>query len=83
MSFYISHHGEVERVFYEEDEHPMILALKKVLLSTLSSRLIVSQQALDEQRRWAYQAQEVGHEGMYHSTGRAEEVGILGAGGGA
>ena len=65
MSFYISQHGEVELVFYEEDEHPMILALKKVLLSTLSSRLIVSEQSLQEQKRWGYEAHEVGHEGTY------------------
>ena len=64
MSFYIFQHGEVQEVFYEGSENPMILALKKTLLSTLSARLIVSEESLHGQKRWGYAAQEVGHEGQ-------------------
>ena len=45
----------------------MILALKKVMLSALSSRLVISEQSMADQTRWGYEAQETGHEGKIGS----------------
>ena len=69
MSFHISDDGEIESVFYKEEENVLILALKKVILSALSSKLVISQQSLSNQTRWAYAANETGHEGMKGHTG--------------
>ena len=35
------------------------------MLSALSNRLVISEQQMQEQKRWGYQANETGHEGTY------------------
>lgn len=60
MSFDLAPTGEVKSVYYPKGQDHKILAIKKVLLGTFSSRLLVS--ALTA--RWGYLATETGHEGM-------------------
>ena len=59
MSFDLTPTGEVSRVYYPKGEDRKALAIKKVLLGTLSSKLVVSSLAA----RWGYRAIEMGHEG--------------------
>ena len=63
MLFDMSGSGEIQRVFYPEDEDAVALTLKKILLGTLSSRLVVSESQRAAGARWAYRVNETGHEG--------------------
>ena len=56
--------GEITRVYYDNDEDPVALTLKKIILGTLSAKLIVSQSQLRTNSRWAYRVNETGHEGQ-------------------
>ena len=55
--------GEIQRVYYPGDEEPVALTLKKILLGTLSSRLVVSESQTTTGGRWAYRVNETGQEG--------------------
>ena len=59
----MTQHGEIQRVFYAADENQEILSLKKVILGTLSSKLVLSEQMISEQKRWGYQSEETAHDG--------------------
>ena len=63
MLFDMSGSGEIQRVYYPEDEDAVALTLKKILLGTLSSRLVVSESQRAAGARWAYRVNETGHEG--------------------
>ena len=64
-SFDINEYGEITKVWHSVNELPFVLGLKKTILGTLSSRLIVSESQNERQKRWAYKANEIGHEGFY------------------
>ena len=55
--------GEIQRVYYPADEDPVALSLKKILLGTLSSKLVVSDSQKTSKSHWAYRVKETGHEG--------------------
>ncbi|KAI0240617.1 hypothetical protein LSAT2_008646 [Lamellibrachia satsuma] len=81
MLFDMSGSGEIQRVFYPEDEDAVALTLKKILLGTLSSRLVVSASQRAAGARWAYRVNETGHEGVhtavYHARPLDEDGGIV------
>ena len=62
MLFDMSGSGEIQRLYYPEDEDAVALTLKKILLGTLSSRLVVSESQRTAGARWAYRVNETGHE---------------------
>jgi len=64
MSFDLAPTGEVMRVYYPLGQSPKVLAIKKVLLGTFSSKLVVSSLA----DRWGYRVSETGHEGEMHDV---------------
>ena len=68
MSFVITGQGEVTSVRYQSDEPDIVITLKKILLGTLSSRLLVTnEQAINSGQMWLYQVNETGHEGNLYS----------------
>ena len=52
-------------MYYPPEEEPAVLALKKILLGTLSSKLVISHESVRNGSRWAYRVNETGHEGEY------------------
>ena len=69
MTFDMTGNGEIRRVFYAKDEDPVSLTLKKIILGTLSSKLVVSDTNKAARSRWAYRVNETGHEGMTSLSG--------------
>ena len=63
MTFNLTGSGEIRRIFYPEDEDPVSLTLKQIILGTLSSKLVVSDSHNAARSRWAYRVNETGHEG--------------------
>ena len=63
IQFDVSGSGEIQRVYYAKEEDPVGLNLKKTLLGTLSSKLVVSDSQRAAGSRWAYRVNETGHEG--------------------
>ena len=64
MLFDLTGSGEIQRVYHHEDENPAGLSLKKNMLGTFSSKLVVSDSNKAKLSRWAYRVNETGHEGM-------------------
>ncbi|KAK2161989.1 hypothetical protein NP493_1549g00009 [Ridgeia piscesae] len=60
------------------DENPASLSLKKNMLGTFSSKLVVSDSSKAALSRWAYRVNETGHEGIhsavYHANPSDEEI---------
>ncbi|KAI0234744.1 hypothetical protein LSAT2_014923 [Lamellibrachia satsuma] len=74
IQFDVSGSGEIQRVYYASDEDPVGLNLKKTLLGTLSSKLVVSDSQRAAGSRWAYRVNETGHEGVHEAVYHARPL---------
>ncbi|XP_070564495.1 uncharacterized protein [Ptychodera flava] len=63
FSVLISHHGEILRVYYSDDEDPEVVNIKKSLIGQLSARLHSSPKVTETNKKWIYQVAENTHEG--------------------
>ena len=63
MSFDLSPEGTVTQVYFPPHEDPEVLNQKKMLLGTLSAKLVMSQESLQNGSRWGYRVNETGQEG--------------------
>ena len=59
----MSGHGEVLNIYYEQTEVSPVLSAKKTILNLMSSKLVISKSQEEKGQRWAYGANETGHEG--------------------
>ena len=66
LSFDVTREGLVTQVYFTPDENQSVLTLKKILLGTLSTKLVISHENLKNGSRWAYRVNETGHEGNIH-----------------
>ena len=63
LLFVLSDHGEVLNIYYEHTEVSPVLSAKKTILNLMSSKLVISKSQVEKGQRWAYGANEAGHEG--------------------
>lgn len=64
MFFEMNSHGEITQLYWPKTEDPNSVNMKKGILTTLASKLMISQELLDRDEPWAYRVNETGHEGM-------------------